>query len=77
MHGKVSMVSNRNCFSKMRHTTNRKYHIAYLFVPFPMTSKNAEGHLPNAGLIESNLKNICATFSTVLTDPVRHVVPLQ
>ena len=46
-------------------------------MPFPMTLKNAEGHLPNAGLIKSNSKNICATFSTVLTDTARRMVPLQ
>jgi len=50
------------------HTTNRKYHIAYLFVPFPMTLENLEGHSPNAGLIKCNSTNICATFSTVLTE---------
>jgi len=52
------------------HTTNRKYHIAYLFVPFPMTLKNFEGHSPNAVLIKCNSTNTCATFSTVLTDTV-------
>ena len=57
------------------HTTNRKYHIAYLFVPFPMTLENLEGHLPNAGLIKCNSTNICATFSTVLTYMVRRAVP--
>ena len=49
------------------HTTNRKYYMAYLFVPFPMTLDDLEGHSPNAGLIKCNSKNICATFSTVLT----------
>jgi len=29
------------------HTTNRKYHIAYLFVPFTMTLDDLEGHSPN------------------------------
>ena len=57
------------------HTTNRKYHIAYLFVPFPMTLENLEGHSPNAGLIKCNSTNICATFSTVLTDTARRAVP--
>jgi len=30
------------------HSTNRKSHIAYLFVPFRMTSDDLEGHSPNA-----------------------------
>jgi len=30
------------------HTTNRTYHMAYLFIPFPMTLDDFEGHLPNA-----------------------------
>jgi len=47
------------------HTTNRKYHIAYLFMPFPMTLDDLEGHSPNAGLVKCNSTNICATFSTV------------
>jgi len=33
------------------HTTNSKYHIAYLFVPFPVTLDDLDGYLPNAGLI--------------------------
>jgi len=49
------------------HTTNRKYHMAYLFVPFPMTLDDLEGHSPNAGLIKCNSTNSYATFSTVLT----------
>jgi len=49
------------------HTINRKYHMAYLFLPFPVTSDDLEGHSPNAGLIKCNSTNICATFSTVLT----------
>jgi len=35
------------------YTTNRKYHIACLFVPFSMTLENLEGHSPNAGLINA------------------------
>jgi len=79
MDGKLSMVSNRNCFPKMTdisrlgalqavtymytlkvvvskkwreidtlllHTTNRKYNMAYLFVPFSVTSNDIEGHSP-------------------------------
>ena len=55
------------------HTTNRKYHMAYLFVPFPMTLEldDFEGHSTIAGLIKCNSTNICATFSTVLTDMAR------
>jgi len=96
MDGKVFMVFNRNCFSKMTdfsrlgthtlqavskkwreidtlllHTTNRKYHVAYLFVLFPVTLGDLEGHSPNAGLIKCNSPNICATFSTVLTVTAR------
>ena len=29
------------------HTTNRKYHMAHLFVPFPITVDDLEGHSPN------------------------------
>jgi len=57
------------------HTTNRKYHMAYLFMPFPITLDDLEGHSPNAGLIKCNSRNICATFSTVLTDTARRSVP--
>ena len=56
------------------HTTNKKYHMAYLFVPFPMTLDDPEGHSPNAGLIKCNSTNICATFSTVLTVTARRAV---
>jgi len=56
-------------------TTNRKYHMAYLFVPFPMTVDDLEGHSPNAGLIKCNSTNVCATFSTVLTITARRAVP--
>ena len=35
------------------HTTNRKYHMAYRFVPVSMTLVNLERHLPVAGLINS------------------------
>ena len=49
--------------------------MAYLFVPFPMTLDDLESHSPNAGLIKCNSTNICATFSTVLTDTARRAVP--
>jgi len=59
----------------LTYTTNRKYHMAYLFVSFPMTLDDLEGHSPNAGLIKCNSTNICATFSMVLTATARHAVP--
>jgi len=43
------------------HTTNRQYHMAYLFMPFPLILDDLEGHSPNAGLIKCNSTNICAT----------------
>jgi len=49
--------------------------MAYLFMPFPMTLDDLEGHLPNAGLIECNSTKICAICSTVLTVTAHHVVP--
>ena len=45
------------------HTTNRKYHMAHLFVQFPVTLDDLEGHSPNTGLIKCNLTNICATLA--------------
>jgi len=57
------------------HTTNRKYHMAYIFVPFPMTLDDLEGHSPSAGLIKCNSANICATYSTVLAVTARRAVP--
>ena len=45
--------------------------MAYLFVPFPMTLDDLEGHSPKAELIKCNSTNICATFSTGLTDTAR------
>jgi len=45
------------------HTTNRKYHMAYLFVLFSVTLDDLEGHSPNAGLIKCNSMNICATLA--------------
>jgi len=52
-------------------TTNRKYHMAHRFMPFPVTLDDLEGHSPVAGLIKCNSTNIYATFSTVLTDTAR------
>ena len=48
--------------------------MAYLFVPFPMTLDDLEGHSPNAGLIKCNSTIICVTFSTVLTVTARRTV---
>jgi len=45
------------------HTTNRECHMAYLFVPFPVTSDDLEGHSPNAGLIKCNSTNTYATLA--------------
>ena len=57
------------------HTTNRKYHMAFLFMPFPMTLDDLEGYSHNAGLIKCNSTNSCATFGTVLTDTAHRMVP--
>ena len=67
---------NVNRFSKFFHwQTHWKYHMAYLFMPFPMTLDDLEGHSPNGGLIKCNSTNICATFTTVLTDMACRMVP--
>jgi len=44
------------------HITNRKYHMAYLFVPFPMNLDDLESYSPNAGLIKCNSTNILFLF---------------
>ena len=56
------MAKWREIDTLLLYTTNRKYRIAYLFVPFVMTLDDLEVHSPNAGLIKCNSKNICATF---------------
>jgi len=67
----------REIDTSLLHTTHRKYHMAYIFVPFPITLDDLEGHSPNAGLIKGNSTNICGTFSAVLTDTARRAVPLR
>jgi len=49
--------------------------MAYLFVPFPVTLDDPEGHSPNAGLMKCNLTNICTTITTAFTVTARRAVP--
>jgi len=56
------------------YTTNKKYHIAYLFVPFPMTLDDIEGHSRNAGLSNANRRTFVRQFNMVLTDTARQGV---
>jgi len=49
--------------------------MANRFLPFPVTLDDIEGLSLVAGLIKCNSTNICATFSTVLTDTARRAVP--
>ena len=56
------------------HTTNRKYRMAYLLVPLPMTLDDLKGHSCNAGLIKCNSTNICVIFRMVPTDMERCAV---
>ena len=44
-------------------------------VPLPMTLDDLAGYSPNAGLINCNSTNICATSSTVFTDTARRAAP--
>ena len=61
--------------TSLLHTTNRKFPMAYLFVPFPMTLDDVEGHSCNAGLIKCSATNICAIFCMVSTDTALCVAP--
>jgi len=72
---KLEFKKRREIDTLLLHSTNRKYHMAYQVVPFPMTLDDLEGHSLNAGLIKCTSTNICATFSTVLTETVRRAVP--
>jgi len=56
------------------YTTNKKYRIAYLFVPFPMTLDDIEGHSRNAGLSNANRRTFVRQFNMVLTDTARQGV---
>jgi len=55
------------------HTTNRKYHVACVFVPFPVTFDDLESHLPNAGLIICNSTNMACELPS--TRPEGKVFP--
>jgi len=45
------------------HTTNRKLHMAYRFVPLPMTLDDLDGHSPVVGLTKCNSTKNCAIFA--------------
>ena len=51
--------------------TNMKCHMAYWFVPFPLTLNDS----PIAKLLKCNLMTICAAMRTVLTDTWRRAIP--
>jgi len=60
VHRKVA-VSKKWCRmdTLLLRTTNRKYHMAYRFVPFPVKLNNPVSNSPVAGLIKCNLTNLC------------------
>ena len=66
------VVSKKRCNTDtlLLHTTNRKYHMAYRFVPSLMTLK-----VIRLLQYKCNSTNICATFLTVSTDTARRAVP--
>ena len=51
------------CYKIINNTSNGKYHMAYLFVPFLVILDDLESHSPNAGLMKCNSTNICATLA--------------
>ena len=58
----IKVVVSKKCCNidtLLLHTTNRKYRMAYRFVPFAMTLDDHEGHTPVAGLIKCNSAIIC------------------
>jgi len=59
------------------HTTNKKDHMAYWFVPFPMTFNNVKDHVPVTWVIKCNSQNIYVTFHVVSTDVAYRMVPRQ
>jgi len=63
-----AVVSQKWCTidTLLLHTVNRKYRIAYRFVPFPMTLNDIEGHSPVAWLFkqfDEHLRNILHGFN--------------
>jgi len=54
MHTVVVSKKWREIDTLLLHSTNRKYHMTYLFVPFPMTLDDLESHSRDAGLIKCN-----------------------
>jgi len=51
--------------------------MAYLFVPFPVTLDDLEGHSPNAGLIKMQFDKHLCDISMVLTFTERRISPCR